>query len=68
MAISKIFYAVCITKYPSSGLFRLQPKEIDNRTYVRYNDYIATLGLSYGISVQRNKDDTILSGQFNNPF
>lgn len=37
----------------SSGLFRLQPKQIDKRTYVQYNNRIATLGLSYG-TVQRN--------------
>lgn len=46
-------------EYPSSGLFRLQPKQIDKRTYVRYNNRIATLGLSYG-TVQRN-DWCILS-------
>ena len=32
--------------------FRLQSKLIDNRTNVRYNNYIATLGSSYG-TVQR---------------
>lgn len=43
----------------SSGLFRLQPKQIDKRTYVLYNNRIATLGVSYG-TVQRN-DCCILS-------
>ena len=32
--------------------FRLQSKLIDNRTNVRYNNHIATLGSSYG-TVQR---------------
>lgn len=35
-----------------SGLM-ITAKQIDKRTYVRYNDRIATLGLSYG-TVQRN--------------
>ena len=32
--------------------FRVQSKQIDNRTNVRYNNHIATLGSSYG-TVQR---------------
>lgn len=38
----------------ASSYHRIQSKILDNRTGVRYNFLVATLGLSYG-TVQRNE-------------